>query len=204
MKTPPPRIPDEPQEGELRDLLPRLPEEGQEKEVRDLLEERAKRLRGLDQAESNREEAVLLVAEFPLGEERYALPLEALRAALPLRMVTPVPLSAPHVIGVLRFQGQVLAALSLASLLGGHGWRQDPAVLLVVDRGDGELCAVDCEAIPRPIGIPMGAVEAARARAEGPIIEVLFGPQTGQQQLVHLIDPARLFIRAGTGARHGR
>lgn len=204
MKTPPPRMPDEAQEGELRDLLPRLPEEGQEKEVRDLLEERAKRLRGLDQAETNREEAVLLVAEFPLGEERYALPLEALRAALPLRMVTPVPLSAPHVIGVLRFQGQVLAALSLASLLGGHGWRQDPAVLLVVDRGDGELCAVDCEAIPRPIGIPMGAVEAARARAEGPIIEVLFGPQTGQQQLVHLIDPARLFIRAGTGARHGR
>jgi len=50
----------------------------------------------------------------------------------------------------------------------------------------------------------MGAVEAARARAEGPIIEVLFGPQTAQQQLVHLIDPARLFIRGGTGARHGR
>src|SRR5262245_33798576 len=171
---PTPRTPEEAQEGELRDLLPRLPSEVQEEEVRDLLEERAKRLRGLDQSEANREEAVLLVAEFPLGEERYALPLEALRAALPLRMVTPVPLSAPHVIGVLRFQGQVLAALSLASLLGGHGWRQDPAVLLVVDRGDGELCAVDCEAIPRPIGVPVGAVEAARTRAEGAIIDVLF------------------------------
>jgi purine-binding chemotaxis protein CheW len=199
-----PRTPDEAQDGELRDLLPRLPSEAQEEEVRDLLEERAKRLRGLDQSDVNREEAVLLVAEFPLGEERYALPLEALRAALPLRMVTPVPLSSPHVIGVLRFQGQVLAALSLASLLGGHGWRQDPAVLLVVDRGDGELCAVDCEAIPRPIGLPVGAVEVARTRAEGPIIDVLFSSQPGQQQLVHLIDPARLFMRGGTGARHGR
>ena len=199
------RTPDEAPEGELRDLLPQLPGEAQEVEVRDLLEERAKRLRGLDQSDASREEAVLLVAEFPLGEERYALPLEALRAALPLRMVTPVPLSAPHVIGVLRFQGQVLAALSLASLLGGHGWRQDPAVLLVVDRGDGELCAVDCEAIPRPIGVPMGAVEAARTRVEGPIIDVLFSAQPGQpQQLVHLIDPARLFTRSGTGARHGR
>lgn len=203
MKTPP-RTPDEAQEGELRDLLPRLPSEAQEDEVRDLLEERAKRLRGLDQSDVSREEAVLLVAEFPLGEERYALPLEALRAALPLRMVTPVPLSAPHVIGVLRFQGQVLAALSLASLLGGHGWRQDPAVLLVVDRGDGELCAVDCEAIPRPIGVPMGAVEAARTRVEGPTIDVLFSTQPGQQQLVHLIDPARLFTRGGAGVRHGR
>jgi purine-binding chemotaxis protein CheW len=199
-----PRTPDEAQDGELRDLLPRLQSEAQEEEVRDLLEERAKRLRGLDQSDANREEAVLLVAEFPLGEERYALPLEALRAALPLRMVTPVPLSSPHVIGVLRFQGQVLAALSLASLLGGHGWRQDPAVLLVVDRGDGELCAVDCEAIPRPIGLPVGAVEVARTRAEGPIIDVLFSSQPGQQQLVHLIDPARLFMRGGTGARHGR
>lgn len=203
MKTPP-RTPEEAQDGELRDLLPRLPSEAQEEEVRDLLEERAKRLRGLDQSDVSREEAVLLVAEFPLGEERYALPLEALRAALPLRMVTPVPLSAPHVIGVLRFQGQVLAALSLASLLGGHGWRQDPAVLLVVDRGDGELCAVDCEAIPRPIGVPMGAVEAARTRVEGPTIDVLFSTQPGQQQLVHLIDPARLFTRGGAGVRHGR
>jgi purine-binding chemotaxis protein CheW len=199
-----PRTPDEAQEGELRDLLPRLPNEVHEEEVRDPLEERAKRLRGLDQSDTTREEAVLLVAEFPLGEERYALPLEALRAALPLRMATPVPLSSPHVIGVLRFQGQVVAALSLASLLGGHGWRQDPAVLLVLDRGDGELCAVDCEAIPRPIGVPVGAVEVARTRSEGPIIQVLFSPQPGQQQLVHLIDPARLFMRGGAGARHGR
>lgn len=199
-----PRTPDEAPEGELRDLLPRHPAEAQEDEVRNLLEERAKRLRGLDHADANREEAVLLVAEFPLGEERYALPLEALRAALPLRMVTPVPLSAPHVIGVLRFQGQVLAAMSLASLLGGHGWRQDPAVLLVVDRGDGELCAVDCEAIPRPIGVPMGAIEAARTRAEGPTLDVLFSPQPGQQQLVHLIEPARLFMRGGPGVRHAR
>src|SRR5687767_10137255 len=128
-------------------VTPRSPGDSQEEEIRHLLEERAKRLRDLEQTEVVREEAVHWVAEFPLGEERYALPLESLRAALPLRMVTPVPLSAPHVIGVLRFQGQVLAALSLASLLGGHGWRQDPAVLLVVDRGDGELCAVDCEAI---------------------------------------------------------
>src|SRR5512140_92830 len=185
-------------------LTPRIPDLGQEEEIRDLLEERAKRLRDLEQNDAKHEEAVHLVAEFPLGEERYALPLEALRAALPLRMVTPVPLSAPHVIGVLRFQGQVLAALSLASLLGGHGWRQDPAVLLVLDRGDKELCAVDCEAIPRPIGLLVGAVEAARARAAGPIIEVLFSPVPGQQQLVHLIDPPRLFARAGTGVRNGR
>lgn len=178
-------------------ISPRGLAEAQDEEVQRLLQRRAERLR--EQSENAVEETVHWVAEFPLGEERYALPLEALRAALPLRMVTPVPLSAPHVIGVLRFQGQVLAALSLASLLGGHGWRQDPAVLLVLERGDGELCAVDCESIPRPLGLPVGAVEAARTRADGPVLEVFTG-----DQLIHLIDPPRLLARPGTGTRHGR
>jgi chemotaxis signal transduction protein len=112
--------------------------------------------------------------------------------------VTPVPLSQPHVIGVLRYQGQVLAALSLAALLGGHGWRQDPAVLLVVDRGDGELCALDCEAIPRPLSLPAAAVEAARTHADGPVTEVLLSTT---RQVVHVIDLPRLFAR-GAGARN--
>ena len=102
---------------------------------------------------------------------------------------------------MLRFQGQVLAALSLASLLGGHGWRQDPAVLLVVDRGDGELCAVDCEAIPRPIRLPVGAVEAARPRAEGPILEVLIAATASSSTSL----TRRASSRAATReARHAR
>ena len=177
----------------------RSPEVVQDDEVRTLLDERASRLRG--RTDGNADESLLMVAEFPLGEERYAIPLESLRAALPLRLVTPVPLSQPHVIGVLRYQGSVLAALSLAAMLGGHGWRQDPAVLLVVDRGDGELCALDCEAIPRPTTLPMSAVEAARVRAEGAVMEVF----TEDRQLIHLIDLKRLFSATrGTGARHAR
>ena len=171
--------------------ITRGPEEVQDQEVRTLLEERATRLRG--RSDNATDETLLMVAEFPLGEERYAIPLDSLRAALPLRLVTPVPLSLPHVIGVLRYQGQVLAALSLAALLGGHGWRQDPAVLLVVDRGDGELCALDCEAIPRPLSMPATAVEASRTHADGPVTEVLV---PGSRKLIHLIDLPRLFATA--------
>ena len=118
------------------------------------------------------DENLLWVAEFPVGEETYALPLDTLRAAVPLRMVTPVPLSPPHVIGILRFQGQILAALSLASLLGGRGWREDPAVLLVVDPGFGRLVALDCERIPKPTGLPHAQVEEARARSTGALCEI--------------------------------
>src|SRR5256885_11499923 len=123
----------------------RIPETFSE-QARALLERRAERLRekASDGAE---DEAVLWAAEFLVGEDSYALPLDALRAAVPLRMVTGVPLSPPHVIGILRFQGQILTAMSLSSLLGGRGWRGEPAAIL--------------RAHPRPAGRPVPPHSAA-------------------------------------------
>jgi chemotaxis signal transduction protein len=166
--------------------------DGVSAEVEALLQQRAERVRHKP-AESD-DESLLWVAEFPVGEETYALPLETLRAAVPLKMVTAVPLSPPHVIGILRFQGQIVTALSLASLLGGRGWREDPAVLLVVDPGLGRLVALDCERIPKPSGLPHAQVEEARARSTGPVCEITLA---GTRQ-VSLLDLLRLMDR-----RHG-
>jgi purine-binding chemotaxis protein CheW len=176
-------------------ITPRA-EETLSQEQLELLERRAARLRAKPKAESD--EAMLWAAEFPIGDDSYALPLAALRAAVPLRMVTPVPLSPPHVIGILRFQGQILTAMSLASLLGGRGWREDPAVLLVVDPGiGGRLFALDCERIPRPVSLPASAVEEARARSTGALAEVTL---PGMQQ-VNLIDLRRLIDRRAVESR---
>jgi purine-binding chemotaxis protein CheW len=158
-------------------------------ELNELLVRRAERAR--QKPADSEEENVLLVAEFPVGEETYAIPLHVLRAAVPLKMVTPVPLSPPHVIGILRFQGQIVTALSLASLLGGRGWREDPAVLLVVDPGFGHLVALDCERIPKPVGLPHALVEEARSRSGGPVCEITL---PGMRQ-VHLLDLLRLMDR---------
>lgn len=177
-------------------ITPRVPEAATEQQL-ELLERRAARLREKPPADAD--EAVLWAAEFPIGEESHALPLQALRAAVPLKMVTPVPLSPPHVIGILRFQGQILTAMSLASLLGGRGWREDPAVLLVVDPGmGGRLFALDCERIPKPIALPLPAVEEARGRAKGPLADVTL---PGLQQ-VNLIDLRRLMDRRSSEKRH--
>ena len=158
-------------------------------ELDQLLAKRADRVReGRTTAE---DESLLWVAEFPVGEESYAIPLDALRAAVPLKMVTPVPLSPPHVIGILRFQGQIVTALSLSSLLGGRGWREDPAVLLVVDPGFGRLVALDCERIPKPTGVPHAQVEEARARTTGAVCEITM---PGMRQ-VSLLDLGRLMDR---------
>lgn len=161
----------------------------EDREALEILQRRAERIRL--RPDSSEDESVLWVAEFPVGEENYAIPLDVLRAAVPLRMVTPVPLSPPHVIGILRFQGQILTALSLASILGGRGWREDPAVLLVVDPGFGRLVALDCERIPKPIGFPHALVEEARGRTQGPVVEVTL---PGMRQ-VNLLDLRRLMDR---------
>lgn len=168
-----------------------------EEDLRALLERRTERLRAPPPRPD--EVAVLWAGEFPVGEERYALPLDVLRAAVPLRTVTPVPLSPPHVVGILRFRGQILTALSLSSLLGGRGWREDPAVLLVVDAGS-RLVALDCEQVPKPIGLPLTVVEEARARSQGATSVELLLP--GPRQ-VNLLDLRLLLEAFDAGARHG-
>src|SRR3954465_201478 len=158
-------------------------------ELQELLIRRAERIR--HRPVEAGDENLLWVAEFPVGEETYALPLDLLRAAVPLKMVTPVPLSPPHVIGILRFQGQIVTALSLASLLGGRGWREDPAVLLVVDPGFGRLVALDCERIPKPTGVPHAQVDEARTRSSGAVCEITL---PGMRQM-NLLDLGRLMDR---------
>jgi chemotaxis signal transduction protein len=161
---------------------------------REILEVRRDRLRHKPEAAAD-EGAIFWVAEFPVGDDRYAVPLHRLRGSVPLRLVTPVPLSPPHVVGILRFQGQVIAALSLAALLGGRGWRQDPAVLLVVEGPSGDLLALDCEQVPQPLPVPLRAVEEARGRGDAAISAVGL---PGARQ-VNLIDLDRLLARISGG-----
>jgi purine-binding chemotaxis protein CheW len=172
----------------------RGPEEIDER-TRDILVKRAERLRAAPAVTS--EGPVEWVAEFPVGEDRFAIPLSTLRSVVPLRRVTPVPLSRPHVVGILRFQGHIITALSMASLLGIKGWRQDPAVLLVVDPGWGRLVAIDCEEVPRPTGLKLTAVEESRSLGRKTIQEV-----SHAGHIVHLIDLGRMLDRR-TGARDG-
>jgi len=157
-----------------RDLAP---------EVVRILEQRAERLRRPPPVITD--ETVSWLAEITIGHQRYALHLERLRAAVPLRAVRPIPLSPSHVIGLLRFQGQLISALSFASLLGVRGWIRDPAVLLVVEYGpDRQLVALDSETTPVPRAVPAGLVEEARQRDEGNVVWTVTMPELVSVQLI--------------------
>ncbi|MFN0061747.1 MAG: chemotaxis protein CheW [Myxococcaceae bacterium] len=129
----------------------------------DVLLRRAERLRRKPTEDDAGDDSEHWFAEFPVGDTRYAIPLEQLRAVVPLARVTMVPLTPPQVLGVLRFQGEIIAALSVGSLLDAQGWRRDPQVLLVVETGRGHRVALDCEEIPKPIAVPTKLLEQARS-----------------------------------------
>jgi chemotaxis signal transduction protein len=136
-----------------------------------LLELRAERLR---QAPAERAEDAfsVWVAEFELGGVSWAIPLEVLRAAVSIRAVSSVPLAPPPIIGIVRYQGRLLCAYSLAALLGVKQWARDPSVILIVETG-GRLVAVDCEEAPRALPLPTRAVDAAVSRGDGARREVV-------------------------------
>ena len=163
------------------------PEDAVSEAARKLLLARAERLREKPVEE---ETSVYWAAEFPLGGEAYALPLDSLVACEPLRLVTPVPLSDPTLTGVVRFQRRLLSVVSLAGTLGTQGWRRDPSVLLVLKLHGDRLAAVDCEEIPRALSLPLKTVEEARrADPSGPVLSV---ERPGLEPL-RLIDIERLF-----------
>jgi purine-binding chemotaxis protein CheW len=92
------------------------------------------------------------------------------------------------VIGILRFQDQIILALSLASLLGNRACRRDPTMLLVVDTGRGQIVALDCEQVPRATSMPARILEQARQRQTDALGEI----HTPDGQVLSLIDLPRL------------
>jgi purine-binding chemotaxis protein CheW len=144
------------------------------------------------------DEAVLWVAQFPVGDEHFALPLASLRSAVSIKLVTPLPLTAPHVLGIMRYEGQIISCFSLSALLGGRGWRSDPKLLLVLDPGWGHLAAVDCEQTPDPVSIPQSLVDQAKGQTPGLVTEVT----TRDRKVVKLIDVSALLDQRG-GKRRG-
>ena len=161
--------------------------------ARALLDERAQLIRDKPPLIEG-DETLFWLAEFPLGDEIYAVPLASMRAALPLKGVTSVPLAPAHVVGILRFQGQAVAVLSLASLLGNPGWREDPQTLLVLELGGGRLVAFDCEQIPRPTAISGRVIDQARARPNSQARAIL-ELQTADRRQIQLLDIHRLLER---------
>jgi chemotaxis signal transduction protein len=180
-------------------VTPTVGPSSEEERVRELLERRATRLR--ERPRDADEEESFWIAELTLGDAVYALPLADLLGVVPVRLVVPVPLAAPHVLGVVRFRGEMVTALSLAWLLGAPGWRRDPSVLVVVALGDRKL-AIDCEEVPKPVALPASAWTSREMELAKPGGPATIDLTTGDLRTVRIIRLDRLLAghaETGTG-----
>ncbi len=55
---------------------------------------------------------------FSLGAEEYAVPLLVVKEVIALPEITPIPFSAPHVLGIMNLRGQVISVVDLRTRLG--------------------------------------------------------------------------------------
>lgn len=175
---------------------------GSEQErIRELLERRAARLR--ERPHDTEDEESFWIAELTLGSATYALPLAELLGVVPVRLVVPVPLAAPHVLGVVRFRGEMVTALSLTWLLGAPGWRRDPSVLIVVALGPDRRLAFDCEEVPKPVALPESVWMARKADLASPEGPATLDLTTADLRTVRLMRIDRLLDRRAAAATGG-
>ncbi|MCP5057429.1 MAG: purine-binding chemotaxis protein CheW [bacterium] len=73
---------------------------------------------------------------FPLGANRYALPVERIREIVRLRQITPVPRVPREILGIISLRGEIVQVLDLAHLLGGVPSQPTPTSRIVVLHGD--------------------------------------------------------------------
>jgi CheY-like chemotaxis protein len=99
------------------------------------------------------EEHSTWVARIESGGASFAIPLGSLLGVVPVGGLVPVPLSPRHVLGVVRFRGEVLAALSGAWLMGEElaGSPAERAAFVVAQSAGGRRFALDCERVPEPV-----------------------------------------------------
>jgi len=173
------------------------PEELTPDQARALLEERARRLA----ERSDKEEAqVLELVEFSIGRERYAIESRHIRRVAALSAYTPVPGLPDPFVGVAPVRDEIVALVSLTSLLGTGdagvtdlkqmvvlGAERDELALLVDVAED--LAHVSPQALlPVPESWSIQARALIRGVTQGGLI-VLDGAA--------LLDDPRLFVEGG-------
>jgi chemotaxis signal transduction protein len=154
-----------------------------------VLEERAQRLR--QRKDSDKEDEGLWAADFRMGNDRYCIPLDRLVACMPMKGVTPVPKSRREVLGIMRWEGKVVAVFSLATLMGLKGWRRDPSVLLLL-RHRQSIIGIDSEEIPGSLLLAPQVLAEAQV-GQGPLRRLaLPGQGTSPQGQLQWIDTHQL------------
>ncbi len=96
----------------------------------------------------------------PVREERFALPLTAVRETFPLGAVTPLPGAPPAVIGAVNVHGEVLVLLDTALLLGGAALEAPSHAAVATGRHGAAALAATAQPVTAVVDDPSALIAA--------------------------------------------
>jgi len=129
-----------------------------------VLLEQAERLRqGQD---SERSEELLDLIVFRLGEECYALPVEAVRGVIGKSEITPLPGTPRHLLGLTNMRGEILSVIDFKPLLGIGAAQGLPPYLVVARLGEHSV-ALAADSCPELLELPASCLQPMATRAAG-------------------------------------
>lgn len=119
------------------------------------------------QADAQHEGATIDVVEFVLSRERYAFDAACVRGIHPLRQLTVLPGTPPHVLGIVNLRGHVVAVVDIRLFFGlpRRGLADLDKVVVLAD-GAMEF-AIVADSVPGARRVRQGDLQAAIATFKG-------------------------------------
>jgi purine-binding chemotaxis protein CheW len=155
--------------GDIRDRIAALEQGAAEQTAEELAAVWRQRAVELSRAaDRDREQSdVLKIVVFRLGEERYAVPITAVREIQKVGRVTPVSTAPAFVAGVINLRGVIMSVLDLRSFLGQEPVRAGERARILVTEGAGMVLGFLVEEVEEIVDVPAREVKPPLSPAKG-------------------------------------
>lgn len=104
--------------------------------------------------------AVSRIVVFRLDEQLYALPIESVQEIQQIVELTPVPDSAPAIVGMIDVRGRVVPAIDMRALVGLGPAQYQLDTPMILCRTHGRLVALIVDAVDDVLSLPEGCIQA--------------------------------------------
>jgi purine-binding chemotaxis protein CheW len=131
---------------------------------------------------------VTTLVVFRLGDDRYAVPITAVREILRVGRVTPLSTAPAFVHGVINLRGVVLAVLDLRVFFGIEAGQAGGAARIVVAEGGGMSVGILVEQIEEIVDLPAAEVKPPLPSAKGLAEDYVAGIAAPGGRMIVLLD----------------
>lgn len=139
---------------------------------------------------------------FRLGEESYAVGIEAVSTIIRMPEITYVPHAAPHVQGVINLRGIILPVLDLRTCLGLAAEETTKTTRVIVVENAGGLVGMIVDAVTETLRITKAQVETLSTLVTSVDAGYLRGVAKVDDRLIILLALDRVLQQADGGVMH--